>query len=139
MSYVYRTCLALLVLFVLGAGAVSAQTVTGTVTDGSGAELPAGTVIEAFVDDTLCGVTALPQVGMSLFGTGEYYVIVQGPDGIPACSSDGEVTFRIDGEAAEQTAVNDLQGESHELNLSLPEPLAPRLRAVYDANRVHER
>ena len=97
-----------------------ASVFTGTVTDGSGEALPAGTVIEAFVGDTLCGVTSLPAVGMALFGTGEYYVIVQGPDGIPECASDEEVTFRIDGEPAEQTAVNDLQEESHELDLTLP-------------------
>ncbi len=55
MRDVYRTCLALLVLFVLGAGAVSAQTVTGTVTDADlGDTLPG---VSVSVKGTITGTT----------------------------------------------------------------------------------
>ena len=55
MRYVYRTCLTLLVLFVLGTGAVNAQTVTGTVTDADlGDPLPG---VSVSVKGTITGTT----------------------------------------------------------------------------------
>ncbi|MCH8962136.1 MAG: SusC/RagA family TonB-linked outer membrane protein [Bacteroidetes bacterium] len=86
MRYVYRTCLALLVLFVLGAGAVSAQTVTGTVTD-------------ADLGDTLPGVSV--SVKGTITGTttnidGNYSLVLSQPQATLVFSFVGFKTQEID-------------------------------------------
>jgi hypothetical protein len=80
--------------------------------------LPGGTVVEAYVGDTRCGVTSLRYGDVT---EGYYTLIIAGPETVPACAEDAAVTFRLNGEPAVQTAVNDLGGSAggHEVNLTL--------------------
>jgi len=83
-----------------------------------GSALPAGTVVEAFADDVRCGVTSLRPPEAT---EGFYTLIVAGPESISGCASDATLAFRLDGEPAAETAINDLGsgGAGHELNLTL--------------------
>jgi hypothetical protein len=66
----------------------------------SGELLPAGTRVEAYIGNVRCGVASRR--------TGGFYIIaVVGPDSVPGCDRGGTITFRVDGEPAAQTAVND--------------------------------
>jgi hypothetical protein len=89
----------------------------GSVTDAGGATPPAGTVIEAYVDDVLCGVTSLRSGDFE-----GYSMIVAGPEAVAGCAEGATITFRIDGEQAGQTGINDLSfdEDGHELDLRLP-------------------
>jgi len=90
----------------------------GHLLDREGSELPSGTVIEAFAGDTLCGVTSLRHGN----DVERYYtLIVAGPESVAACEQGARLTFRLDGEPAAETAVNDLGSgsEGHELDLTL--------------------
>jgi hypothetical protein len=80
--------------------------------------LPGGTVVEAFIGDTRCGVTSLRYGDVT---EGYYTLAVAGPDAIPACAKDATITFRLDGKPAIETAVNDLRNDEpgHEVNLTL--------------------
>ncbi|MBA2625487.1 MAG: hypothetical protein H0U89_07780 [Acidimicrobiia bacterium] len=61
---------------------------------------------------TRCGVASVRRTG----SFGGYILGVVGPDAAPACRAGGRVTFRIDGRAAVETAVND---EEHAGQLDL--------------------
>jgi hypothetical protein len=81
-----------------------------------GAELPAGTVVEAYAGETRCGVTSLrPREETE----GYYTIVVAGPDDVPACAEGATLTFRLDGAPAEQTAVHDLNRTPGERELDL--------------------
>jgi hypothetical protein len=88
----------------------------GTVTGADGTTPPAGTVIEAYVGDVLCGVTSLRSGDFE-----GYSLIVAGPEAIAGCSEGASVAFRIDGETALQTGINDLSfdDDGHVLDLSV--------------------
>jgi hypothetical protein len=90
----------------------------GHLFDRDGSELPGGTVIEAFAGETLCGMTALRPGGVT---EGLFTLIVAGPEAVPACAEGATLTFRLDGEPAIETTVNDLGAGSagHELDLTL--------------------
>jgi hypothetical protein len=90
----------------------------GELLDRAGRHLPGGTVLEAYAGDTLCGVTSMRYGNVT---EQLYTLIVAGPDLVPACSEGARLTFRIDGEPASETAVNDLGRGSagHELNLTV--------------------
>jgi hypothetical protein len=90
----------------------------GELFDRDGARLPGGTVIEAYVDDVRCGITSL-RYGDDFENL--YTLIVAGPESVPGCASDATLTFRLDGAAAAETAVNDLgrNEDGHELILTL--------------------
>jgi hypothetical protein len=90
----------------------------GHLFDRDGSELPGGTVIEAYAGETRCGVTSMRPGGVT---EGLYTLIVAGPEAVPACAEGATLTFRLDGEAAIETAVNDLGAgsEGHELDLTL--------------------
>lgn len=92
----------------------------GSVLDSSGETMPPGTVIEAYVGETLCGVSSLAPVVMGFAGPETYAVRVVGPESVPGCEEGVEVSFRVDGETAEQTGVNDFAEDGHELDLTLP-------------------
>ena len=83
-----------------------------------GSDLPSGTVVEAYVGEVRCGVTSL-RYGASVERF--YTLIVAGPEAVSACAEGTTLTFRLDGDAAAETAVNDLgQGsEGHELDLTI--------------------
>jgi hypothetical protein len=98
-----------------GAAPVVAQ-FQGAVYGADGQPLPAGTKVEAFVGDTVCGVAS---VRSSLDFTG-YVLSVVGPDSIAACTPGAMLTFRIDGKpAAPTTAVNTPPGQRDALDLRL--------------------
>jgi pimeloyl-ACP methyl ester carboxylesterase len=92
----------------------------GSVLDSSGETLPPGTVIEAYVGETLCGVGSLAPVAMGTAGPETYEIRVVGPESVPGCEEGGAVSFRVDGESAEQTGVNDFAEDPHGLELTLP-------------------
>jgi hypothetical protein len=90
----------------------------GRLYDSNGQELPAGTVVEVYAGDTRCGVTSLRYGDVT---EGYVTLTVAGPELIPACKEGAQLTFRLDGKPAKQTAVNDLKSGSdgHELDLIL--------------------
>jgi len=90
----------------------------GLLFERDGGRLPAGTVVEAYAGDTLCGVTSLRHGGVT---EGYYTLIVAGPDAVAGCDEGATLTFRLDGQPATETAINDLRRDDggHELNLSL--------------------
>jgi hypothetical protein len=95
----------------------------GSVIDASGQRLPPGTVIEAYIGDTLCGATSLPWTVMALGDPNTYYLPVVGPASVPGCHERGTITFRVNGEVVPQTGINDFDGRfegNHVLDLSVP-------------------
>ncbi|MEX0786824.1 MAG: hypothetical protein WD939_09320 [Dehalococcoidia bacterium] len=90
----------------------------GDALDGNGEHLPAGTMIEAYIGDTLCGISSPPPVLMNAAGPDTYHLFVVTPASVPACAEGGDVTFRVDGQLVPQTAVADLG--VHEVTLQLP-------------------
>ncbi len=82
----------------------------GLLYDANNNMLPGGTLVEAYVGDTLCGVTSMRH---GFVTEGYYTLIVTGPESVPACAKDAPITFRLDGEPADGTAVNDLGGNAN--------------------------
>lgn len=91
----------------------------GRLLDRSGASLPGGAVLEAYVDDTLCGITSLRYRGENEM---LYTLIVAGPEARAGCAEGAALRFRINGALIEATDVNDLArgGAGHELDLMTP-------------------
>lgn len=87
----------------------------GSVYRPNGRQLPAGTRVEAYVGETLCGVAAIRRTG-SFSG---FSLSVVGPDSIPGCTAGATITFRVNGQRALDTAVNE-PGSAHQLDLTLP-------------------
>jgi hypothetical protein len=83
-----------------------------------GRELPSGTVVEAYIGEFRCGVTSL-RYGEDVERF--YMLIVAGPNAVAGCAGDAELTFRLDGEPAAESAVNDLGSGAagHELDLTV--------------------
>jgi hypothetical protein len=101
------------------AGASTAVTeLKGHLLDRASAELPGGTVVEAYVGDTRCGVTSLRHGDAT---EGYYTLIVAGPESVPECDAGAELQFRLDGQPAAETATNDLGSGANgkELDLTL--------------------
>jgi hypothetical protein len=90
----------------------------GLLYDANSNMLPGGSVVEAYVGETLCGVTSMRH---GFVTEGYYTLIVAGPESVPACAKDAPILFRIDGAPAEGTAINDLGGNANgeEVNLTL--------------------
>jgi hypothetical protein len=84
----------------------------GLLFDRDGSDLPGGSVVEAYVGETLCGVTSLRYGDVT---EGYYTLIVAGPNAVPGCEEGATITFRVDGQPAAETAVNDL-GRSADAN-----------------------
>jgi hypothetical protein len=82
--------------------------VYGSVYDASGERRPPGTTVEAFIGDTLCGITALPESVLVFQNPDQYDVLVASPEAVPGCEREGAITFRVNGELVAQTAHNDL-------------------------------
>ena len=101
----------------LGAG-VPVTGLKGLLFGADGMSLPGGTVVEAYIGETLCGVTSLRYADET---EGYYTLIVGGPEAIPACTDGAEITFRVDGKPAAETTVNSLNRNSEaerEVNLT---------------------
>ena len=89
---------------------------TGRVLGSDGQQLPPGTRVEAFVDNTRCGVASV-RTRDTFTG---YVVSVVGPDSIPGCTSGAPLTFHINGRVAAPTnAVNTPPGQHDALDLKL--------------------
>ena len=86
----------------------------GEVFTSDGRHLPAGTKIEGYIGDTLCGVGST-RYGGSYSG---YILAIVGPDAVPGCTRGATITFRINGKPARETATNDL-GHDDTVDLTL--------------------
>jgi hypothetical protein len=81
-----------------------------------GTALRAGTVVEAYVGDTRCGVASV-RVSTQFRG---YIISVVGPDSIEGCTRDAPIEFRLDGEPATPTDVmNTPPGQDDTLDLTV--------------------
>jgi pimeloyl-ACP methyl ester carboxylesterase len=94
--------------------------VYGGVTDASGRPAPPGTQIEAYVGDTLCGVTSTPHVSTAFTPTSSYLIVLAGSESVDGCAAGGTIAFRIDGATTTHTAPYRLQQEGVQLDLVLP-------------------
>ncbi|MDP9236118.1 MAG: hypothetical protein M3P30_01740 [Chloroflexota bacterium] len=94
-----------------------ATELNGHVTNKAGVSLPVGTSVEAFVGETLCGKSSVR--GGEFVG---YILVVAGPDAVPGCSKGATLVFRINGQPANETSVNDLGAgaNGHDLDLTVP-------------------
>jgi pimeloyl-ACP methyl ester carboxylesterase len=97
-----------------GAAAPTTSAFVGEVYDKRGRHLPPGTLVEAYVGATRCGVASVRRTG-SFSG---YTLTVVGPDSVPGCEPGAALNFRLDGRPAANTAVNERGGESS-LDLTL--------------------
>ncbi len=92
------------------AGAAPATTdFSGEVYRSDGERAPTGSLVEAYVDDTLCGVASIRGSG-SFIG---YILSVVGPDSVPGCRSGEPVTFRVDGARVVESATNSPGASAH--------------------------
>ena len=89
----------------------------GSLLKADGTPAPAGTTVEAYVADTLCGRKVVAPVVMVFDQPGSYELSVSSPASLPACTANGPVTFKIDGKPLPQTGVNDVSREGHPLDL----------------------
>ena len=88
----------------------------GRLFDGNGAELPGGTVVEAYIGDALCGLTSL-RYGDATEGI--YTMMVAGPKSVSGCDIGATITFLVDGIPATETLPNDPDAENlDEVNLT---------------------
>jgi len=74
--------------------------------DGPRQRLNPRSLVEAYIDETLCGVAS---VRWSDF----YILAVAGPDSLPRCVSGGDMTFRVDGASTAETAANSPEQSTH--------------------------
>lgn len=82
-----------------------------------GSHAAAGSRVEAYIGDTVCGVGSIRNNG-SFSG---YLLSVVGPDAIPECLAGATITFRVDGRTANETALNSPRpNEGKALDLTLP-------------------
>ncbi len=93
--------------------------VFGKALDTARTQLAPGTIVQAYIGDTLCGESAIPPVVMQFANPESYAVLVSGPDAISGCAKSGVITFRINGSPVAETATNDLELRGHALDLTL--------------------
>jgi hypothetical protein len=98
-------------------GAVAPHTPFGgeSIVRSDGENVEAGTLIEAYVGETLCGVASVREGG-------DFTVLVAGPQ-VAGCAEGGEVAFVVGGETAVETGINDLRRDREDrqpFELTLP-------------------
>jgi pimeloyl-ACP methyl ester carboxylesterase len=86
----------------------------GEALDAGGDYVPPATLVEAFVGRVRCGVASTRRTG-SFSG---YSIAVAGPEAVRGCRRGAEVSFRVDGRRAAQTATNDVDGSGSSLDLT---------------------
>jgi hypothetical protein len=94
--------------------AAPVATFGGEALDADGHYVAPGTRIEAFVGTVRCALTSTRRTG-SFSG---YSIAVAGPDAVPGCDAGAEVSFRVDGRRAAQTATNEVGGSRPSLDLT---------------------
>lgn len=77
----------------------------------------AGTRVEAYIGEVLCGETSVPPVRLLFDDASGYGVVVASERMIPGCTNGAPVSFRVDGTPVAQTAENTL--EFYPLDLQL--------------------
>jgi hypothetical protein len=77
-----------------------------------GTRLPGGTVVEAFVGGTRCGVTSVRRSDGLWFT-----LLVSGPQ-VSGCAKDGQITFRVDGAGVPDRATNNLSDNGLTIELT---------------------
>ena len=86
----------------------------GEVFDQRGRRQPPGTRVEAYIGTIRCAVASIRRTGNF---TG-FSIDVVGPDSVRGCTLGATITFRVNGQRAVETAVNE-PGHEASLNLSL--------------------
>jgi hypothetical protein len=79
-----------------------------------GTTLPPGSLVEAYVGATRCGIASTRRAG-SFAG---YVLAVVGPESIPGCTRGATLTFRVEGRPVVETSVNDPSINGHSLDLT---------------------
>ncbi len=75
----------------------------------------------SYIGETICGVSSLPPVALDFYKPGSFLITVMGPEAVARCDEGATISFRINGELAEQTRVNDLSIFFRDvLDLTLP-------------------
>ncbi len=82
----------------------------GAVVNSSYWSLPAGTIVQAYVGDTLCGVTSIAPTGEF---AQRYLLLVSGPDIIPSCLAGRTIDLRVNGGSSGTMAVNDPSSDAN--------------------------
>jgi len=98
----------------IGAAPASLTELFGEVHNRAGVRLPAGSRVEAYVDNTLCGVASTRSGDFD-----GYLIDVVGPDTRPGCRLGGDVTFRVDGFAVAETTPHDGRGQRDPFDLTV--------------------
>ena len=99
-----------------GAGGVATE-FKGHIVRPDGTLAGGGSVVEAYVGDTLCGTATVHRNDPDAWFT----LLVAGPD-VPGCAKGGTITFEADGAQVPETELNDLSGgrAGRELRLTIP-------------------
>ncbi len=101
-----------------------------------GRQLPPGTLVEAFVGRTRCGVSSVRRTG----NFSGYTMAVVGPDSIPGCRGGATLFFRVGGQLAIETAVNEPNGRTDlDLTLRRKAPRCPRNQTDHSSCRPPNR
>ena len=82
----------------------------GTVVDANGDAAPLGTPVEAYVGETLCGMSSIRRYG----DEDGFLIIISGTALIPWCTEGAELTFRIGERTANETIVHNLNASGGE-------------------------
>lgn len=88
----------------------------GDVYSREGDHVPPGTRIEAYVGEVRCGAGSTRRTG----NFSGYILTVVGPGSVAGCAAGATLTFRVDGQLAPETAVNDPLRGGDTLDLTLP-------------------
>jgi pimeloyl-ACP methyl ester carboxylesterase len=86
--------------------------------DGSRPE--AGTTIQQYVGDRLCGVAGIPAVLLVFDDDSGYDDVLSSDADVPACARGADVEFRVNDAATSAHAANDYAPGSHRVDLTLP-------------------
>jgi pimeloyl-ACP methyl ester carboxylesterase len=82
--------------------------------------LAAGTPVEAYIGDTMCGRWTVPRTVMAFDEPSFYQLIVSPPSEKAGCSAGSTVTFKIGGQTIAQTGKHDLSPNGDYLDLVAP-------------------
>jgi hypothetical protein len=90
----------------------------GSVYDAAGKNAAPGTRVAAFIGSTLCGQTSVPPIATR----SSYWLLVVGPNAIPACTANGAVSLRVDGQPVPRTFTAASEAGNSSLQYDIDEP-----------------